>query len=451
MDNNYNNNKQVNNPNTNQPVEQNNDLPHNAKPQTNYNTYSSVPGIFNNQNTVSQNRNIPPAHNPSNTSHSQIRQPVQNTSVPNQSINNNIKNKNRVSDGRAFAQEFYPQSTPQQTEANNQQSVANTRPQVNSQANNQQPMVNTRPQVNSQANNQQPIANTRPQVNSQVNTQPKFQHSVNNDSLSSNPEVNPQPGTANTDNSNANNIVNPQKREVKYNYEALTPPDKKSTSIIIAIYVIVILLLLVGIIGYAITSGSSSNSKKSFTEFFDDISIEDIFANDSDESYSNNYQIDTMQDQPFEEDDSYDVRTLTYVDDNEALELYLSVTDPSGFEFQESLSSDDLIVFHNDENNLTCKAKLTAGDSNNLSGLISNIMNPNNENTTLNKIGYYPTSYGEAVIYQIEFDNRIETYGFVNRDDNVVFAVYISKFAYDEDVEDEIILSTIEEVLDNIY
>lgn len=450
MDNNYQkNSKQINPPNANQPAEQNDNLPNNINLNSSYNTYSYVPEIFNNKDAVSQNRNIPSAYNSTKNSNSQIRQSIQNDVVPNQPTNNsNIKNRNRVSDGRAFAEEFYPQVKPQQSTSN-----ANTHPNI------QQPLSGIKPQANTNTNIQSSIDN----VTSKDNTQVHSQQYVDNKNLSNNLITNSQLNTFNTNNSTVGNIIKPKKNDVRYNYKALTPPNKKLTSIIIATYVIAIIMLLVGVIGYTLTSDSSSRIKETFTNFldnFDNIDIEDVFAYNSDEKNSNDkdsnvylddYRTENIQNQPLEENYSYHTRDLTYIDDYESsFELYLSVPDPSGFEFQESLSSDDLVVFNNEENNLTCKAKLTEGHSDNLNELTYNIMNPHNEDAVLNKIGYYPTSYGDAVIYQIKFDNRVETYSFVDVYDDVVFVISIVEFNYN-DVADEAILATVEEILENIY
>lgn len=448
MDNNYQkNSKQINPSDANQSAEQNNNnLPNNINPNSSYNTYSYVPGIFNSKDAVSQNRNIPPAHNPIKNVNSQIRQSIQNDAVPNKPANNNnVKNRSRVSDGRAFAEEFYPQAKPQQN-------ISNANPQFNI----QQSVSNTKSQININTNIQPSMGN----VTSKDNTQLKPQQHVDNKNFPNNLTVNSQPNTFNSNNSTVDNIIKPKKNDVKYNYKALTPPNKKSTSIIIATYVIAIILLLVGVIGYTLTSESSSNIKETFTNFFDNINIEDVFAYNSDEKNSNDkdykvylddYRTEDIQNQPFGQYNSYHTRDLTYIDDYESsFKLYLCVTDPSDFEFQESLSSDDLIVFNNKENNITCKLKLTEGHSEDLNELTYNIMNPNNEDAVLNKIGYYPTSYGDAVIYQIEFDNRVETYSFVDIYDDVVFVISIGEFNYN-DIADEAILATIEEILENIY
>ena len=55
----------------------------------------------------------------------------------------------------------------------------------------------------------------------------------------------------------------------KYNYAALTKPDKNATGVIIGIIVFLVVLLLVGIVGFAITSGD--DIEKGTQEFFDNL------------------------------------------------------------------------------------------------------------------------------------------------------------------------------------
>lgn len=55
----------------------------------------------------------------------------------------------------------------------------------------------------------------------------------------------------------------------RYNYAALTKPDKNATGVIIGIIVFLVVLLLVGIVGFAITSGD--DIEKGTQEFFDNL------------------------------------------------------------------------------------------------------------------------------------------------------------------------------------
>ena len=55
----------------------------------------------------------------------------------------------------------------------------------------------------------------------------------------------------------------------KYNYAALTKPDKNATGVVIGIIVFLVVLLLVGIIGFAITSGD--DIEKSTQNFFNNL------------------------------------------------------------------------------------------------------------------------------------------------------------------------------------
>ena len=62
----------------------------------------------------------------------------------------------------------------------------------------------------------------------------------------------------------------------KYNYAALTKPDKNATGVIIGIIVFLVVLLLVGIVGFAITSGD--DIEKGTQEFFDNLNSSDFNA-----------------------------------------------------------------------------------------------------------------------------------------------------------------------------
>ena len=55
----------------------------------------------------------------------------------------------------------------------------------------------------------------------------------------------------------------------RYNYAALTKPDKNATGVIIGIIVFLVVLLLVGIVGFAITSGD--DIEKGTQQFFDNL------------------------------------------------------------------------------------------------------------------------------------------------------------------------------------
>mgnify|MGYP004495560153 CR=1 FL=1 len=68
----------------------------------------------------------------------------------------------------------------------------------------------------------------------------------------------------------------------RYNYAALTKPDKNATGVIIGIIVFLVVLLLVGIVGFAITSGD--DIEKGTQEFFDNLNSD----NSSNGQYSDN-------------------------------------------------------------------------------------------------------------------------------------------------------------------
>ncbi len=60
----------------------------------------------------------------------------------------------------------------------------------------------------------------------------------------------------------------------KYNYAALTKPDKNATGVVIGIIVFLVVLLLVGIIGFAITSGD--DIEKNTQNFFNNLNSDNL-------------------------------------------------------------------------------------------------------------------------------------------------------------------------------
>jgi hypothetical protein len=110
-----------------------------------------------------------------------------------------------------------------------------------------------------------------------MNTQAKPNQPMNEETLKMNAQNRPHKFLAGEDSkvnyapkaeytSESDNSNNRPKRDIKYNYSALTPPNKKSTSTIILVYVIVIILLLVGVIGYFASKGAQK-LKVSFLNF----------------------------------------------------------------------------------------------------------------------------------------------------------------------------------------
>ena len=525
-------NEQVNDTNTNPPVEQNNDIENNTNTsndnqQMSYNTYSALPGIFNNQNTVSQNRNIPPENRPVNRpinrppvnrNNPPLRQPNPNNPVPNQQANN----RSGVSEGRAFAQEFYSQSNPNQPMGNQQrppmngqgrpyqpmgnerppmngqgrpyqpmgnerppmngqgrpyQPMGNERPQMNGQGRPYQPMGNERPQVNGQGRPYQPMGNERPQVSGQdrpqpftveektnINAQDKPQQSVFNEESKVNYTQNVESASASTEPNSR------PKRDVKYNYSELTPPNKKSTSIIILVYIIVVVLLLGGIIAL-FSSKETSETQDEFKEFFQNIGLDEIFSNDSDDDYSKDVfgeidsvdegyvedlfgELDSIDEDYSEElfediDDDYSMpKTLKYSSGNSNFEMIIYT--PIGYELREEEET-SCAIFDSYDRTITCEAELLEGYSSRDDASLKDLMDFSGKSyISAEEIAGYQTRDGNAYIWQVEYDNRIETYAFIDVDSDMMLSVYMRKHNLAGDISKDNCLTEMEKFLDDM-
>ena len=515
------NNEQVNDTNTNPPVEQNN-VENNANQpsdnqQTSYSTYSALPGIFNNQNTVSQNRNVPPVNRPANRPvnrpvnrpNPNLRQPNPNNPVPNQQVNNNTQNRDRVSEGRAFAQEFYSQP-------NSQNRIGNERPPMNGQARPNQPMGNERPQMNGQFRPNQPMGNERPQMNGQVrpnnpmdNEKPeaKVQDKTNNTIGSEKPEVKVQDKPTNPivnekpqmnplerpnkfvageeskvnyapaeaenkfDFDIPNNDENKPKRDVKYNYEALTPPDKKATSKIIVVYVIVVLLLLVGVIGYFAATGASK-SESGFSDFFEKMGLDKAFSENSDKDYSEEvsgyidyidegYSEDVSGDIDYSGDVSVDINSMEDYDSNStALNLRYSngasdfeemIIIPGGYDIRRDEEKTSLVIFDSFDRTVTCQAELLEGSSSDEARLKELMDFSGKSYISARELSTYQTGGEYITLWQVEYDNRIETYAFIDVDSNMMLSIYMRKHNLAGDINNLNCEAEMHNLLDNMF
>ncbi len=391
-----NNNEQFNGSNSNQPDIQNG-YSKGDNNQTPFGIYSAIPEIFNDRNTVSQNRSIPMQKKPNNIPPVRKAQCTNSVKAENTTDNYSTINKNiskAPSRGREFVEEFYSSSlnsvqadTPQQKEA--------------------------------------------------VKTMPEENKNIDNAT------------------SDSNNIVNNPKRDIKYNYEALTKPNKKSTSIIILVYILVVIMLLVGIIGFLLTSGISKTTGE-FAQFFENIDIESVFADNysmnEDGDMFTDTDVDTVyedQNTDFEADSNPTSKTLRYEDDSINSDLQITLTTPDGFKMSDYDELVDTAVF-SDDNGFVCKAKLISGYSSTDDILFYKIINPYNEDySSLNKCPTYTTIYGEATIWYVRFNNRAETYAFIDVEDNNILAVSIDIFDYSgEEFNQNSCVLKIQQILD---
>lgn len=383
MNNETNNNKeQLNSSDSNQNDSQNRHSD-SSNTQSSFGTYSAIPEIFNNRDTVSQNRNIPMQNKPTANNIPQARR-IQRVSPAKDE--NDIKNhidirkdiKNKPSSGRAFVEEFYS------TQLNN---------------------------ANTQMPPQKEVVAPMPEINK------------------------------NADNSfTPNNTENNQKRDVKYNYETLVKPDKKSTSIIILVYIIVIVLLLVGVIGFLLTSGASKTGDE-FTHFLKNIDIESVFADEEKEPENPNrfYVTDILTD----DDNMYDnqptlpkpnikgePRILKYDNATNNSDFELTIYSPYGFDINESVDLIDAAVYY-EGSGYSCYAELISGYSSTDDMLFDNIINPFGEEYSFgDKCVKYPTAYGEATIWYAKFVNRGEAYAFIDMEGDGILSVSTVIFDY---------------------
>jgi hypothetical protein len=373
-----NNNEQFNGLNSNQPDIQNgySDGDNN---QTPFGTYSAIPEIFNDRNTVSQNRSIPMQKKPNNIPPVRKAQRISSVKAENNTDNHSTINKSinkAPSRGREFVEEFYSGSF------NNVQADIP-----------QKEAVKTMPETN-------------PNINNSISD------------------------------SNLNNTVNTPKRDIKYNYEALTKPDKKSTSIIIVVYILVIIMLLVGVIGFLLTSGFSKTQGE-LAQFLENIDIESVFADD----YSMNEDADT---------DSTS-KTLRY--DSIDSDFRITVNTPDGFIINNVDELDDTAIFTDDYNGFECDAELISGYSSADDRLWDDIINPYGEPYDFyEKPPTYTTAYGEATIWYVRYYNRSVTYAFIDTEDDGMLAVslWIFDSTSKEHCDKDYCMLKIQQILDDM-
>lgn len=380
-----NNNKQLNSSDFNQ-----NNIP-NSYPDSNntqsfFGTYSAVPEIFNNRDTVSQNRSIPMQNKPVGNNIPQAKRiqrvsPAKDENSTKNHIDIHKAVNNKPSSGRAFVEEYYS------TQLNN---------------------VNTQmPQM--------------PQQNEVVAPMPETNKSFDNSF---------------TQNNTANNL----KRDVKYNYESLVKPNKKSTSIIILVYIIVIILLLVGIIGFLLTSGASKTENE-FANFLKNIDIESVFADE--EKKPENPNRFSVTDVLTGEDNVYDnqptlpipnikgePKVLKYDNATNSSDFELTIYAPYGFDMSESVDLIDAAAYYEDSG-YSCYAELISGYSSTDDMLFDNIINPFGEEYAFgDKCEKYQTPYGEATIWYTKFGNRGEAHAFIDMEGDGILSVSTVMFDY---------------------
>lgn len=369
-------------------------------------TYSAVPEIFNSRNTVSQDRTIPMQNKPVGNNIPSLRKASNaGTAKPesNQNASQGINIRKKPSSGRAFVEEFY----------------------------------------SAQLNN----SNTQMPPQQQIPPQQKVIAPI--------PEIN-----RNEDNSIAqNNAENTQRRNVKYNYDELTKPDKKSTSIIILVYIAVVVLLLVGVIGFLL-SLDTSESKDEFNQFLKN--VESIVPEeDIEPEYQNSFNVtDTFNDEtnvfiaqttlpePYIKGEP---KTLKYDNATNESDFELTVYTPYGFNVNDSINLIDTAVYYEDDG-YSCKASLMRGYSSTDDMLFNHIINPFDEEASFaDKCATYSTEYGEATIWYTKFINRGETYAFIDMEGDGILAVRIVIFDYQNvPYNQESCIFKLEQILDSM-
>ena len=98
----------------------------------------------------------------------------------------------------------------------------------------------------------------------------------------------------------------------KYNYAALTKPDKNATGVIIGIIVFLVVLLLVGIVGFAITSGD--DIEKGTQEFFDNLNSDNSSNGQYSDDLSDSDTVDLSRQTRTVNSQGGENKTITFTD-----------------------------------------------------------------------------------------------------------------------------------------
>ncbi len=217
------------------------------------------------------------------------------------------------------------------------------------------------------------------------------------------------------------------KQDVKYNYQALTPPDNKKTGIIVFVYILTVILLIAGLIGISINLGDSTNFKDKFDQFISDI------KSDFSESFGDDTQYPDFGDDDTNDFDDYNMDILTpYSLTIASSDQTVEISAPEGIELDTKNSSASEAFYTDYVIGAICAAQLIPiSDTDNEEEQINLILNPYNDD--LLSYEELDTEYGDS-FFLLNFSDRTEVATFLSVDDNVVLAIR----AYTNDIDDAI-------------
>ncbi len=234
---------------------------------------------------------------------------------------------------------------------------------------------------------------------------------------------------------------NQPKRDVKYNYQALTPPDKKTTSIVIAIFVVTILALIVGLVGLSISLGGTEGFKDQLAQFAGN--VEAAFAATPDDyQYSN----DDADDYHLIGENQYNtsnltVNTLAYPGTDISVDVY----SPAEFELDSNIDN-RRVSYQNPNTGIVCRTELVKVTSDDEAELEAQLVNPYDED--LLSFENLESEYSDSM-FVIEFPNRSEVATFINLGEDVILSIKAVN-SVDTDVDYNELAKVVEIFEDNL-
>ncbi|MEE0265251.1 MAG: hypothetical protein UD936_06445, partial [Acutalibacteraceae bacterium] len=222
-----------------------------------------------------------------------------------------------------------------------------------------------------------------------------------------------------------NTQANQPKREIKYNEQALTPPDKKKTSIIIGVCVVAVLLLIVGVVGLASTMGEG------FKDKFEKLSsgIEDLAADYDNDDYDNdNDDYDYDNDDYSDSEDMYgysDVaeKVLNYsytdIETDEFIQLAeVVMTTPDNFGVSVDMETPELAAYYNQVSDIICTTELVWAHIVNPEGRLNEFLSFEE----FNSYKYLEQDESRRIL-QVEFSDHTEMVALFDVNDEITLVV----------------------------
>ncbi|MEE0059564.1 MAG: hypothetical protein UE295_01920, partial [Acutalibacteraceae bacterium] len=206
------------------------------------------------------------------------------------------------------------------------------------------------------------------------------------------------------------------KRDIQYNYQALTPPDNKKTSLIIAVYVVVIIVLIIGVVGLASSVGS--NVKDKFKELSS--SVESAFADTDD--YSDDSDSDSDM---YISDNEKTTLRYAYIDsetkeyiDLAQIELYT----PDEFEINTDATTEDKVVYYKEDSEVLCVAELKCPQSLDPEIRLNELFNSPSTIEHIDSYQYLEQNDTRRVL-QVEFDDHTEIVALVDVNEEITLVI----------------------------